>query len=102
MHDTYPGERDRFGENHIVEKGWGCISLEVGVDSERLAYRCLKEVIFLEGGVDYGSVICDGEEGGIQLFWRGDPTLTHPLPFPIFFGKHIQQKEKKKKSRVGA
>ena len=43
------GERGRFCENHIVEKGWG-IFWEGGVDSERLAYdRCLKGEYILGG-----------------------------------------------------
>ena len=32
-----------------------------------VAYGCLNEDLFWEGGVDYGSVTYDGEEGGYIL-----------------------------------
>ena len=35
-----------------------------------IAYGCLKEGIFWEGGVDYGSVAYGGDEGGCKI-WRG-------------------------------
>ena len=40
------GERGRFCENHVAEKG---IFWEGGVDYERLAYRCLKGEYILGG-----------------------------------------------------
>ena len=51
MRPIQVGDRGRFSENHIVEKGWGKF-WEEGVDSERLTYRCLKGEC--EGGVNSG------------------------------------------------
>ena len=42
------------------------------MDSESVAYGCLKEGIFWEGGVDYGSVAYGGDEGVYILEGRLD------------------------------